>query len=188
MAPGLVDFGRELDRTLATVAPDAQTTDIGHSYGGSVVGTAEQLGLNADRVIYASSAGTGVLDGPWQNPNPDVQRFSMTAPGDPVHFSQSLGGTQHGGDPDNLPGVRRLDTGLYRSGDHEGELVWGPRGHGDYWNDPKSDAFRNMVEVVTGGNQTPYWRRGPDLVPESLYGSPEQPEPPTVLAPGPFSR
>ncbi|MGB3301111.1 alpha/beta hydrolase [Gordonia sp. (in: high G+C Gram-positive bacteria)] len=34
MAPGLVDFGHELDRTLAGIAPDAKTTFIGHSYGG----------------------------------------------------------------------------------------------------------------------------------------------------------
>lgn len=181
MAPGLVDFGRELDRTLATVAPDAQTTYIGHSYGGSVVGTAEQLGLNADRVIYASSAGTGVLDGPWQNPNPDVQRFSMTAPGDPVHFSQSLGGTQHGGDPDNLPGVRRLDTGVYGSGDHKGEVVWGSDGHGGYWDDPESTAFKNMVSVIRGEEPTDYVHRAPDHIP---VGTP--PEPPVILAPGPF--
>ncbi|MCR5977876.1 hypothetical protein GDN83_09040 [Gordonia jinghuaiqii] len=188
MAPGLVEFGRELDRTLDAVAPDAKTTFIGHSYGGAVVGTAEQLGLNADRVIYASSAGTGVLDGPWQNPNPDVERYSLTAPGDPVHFSQSAGGSQHGGDPDSTPGVKRLDTGLYGSGEHDGELVWGPSGHGNYWNDPASDAFANMVKVITGEDPTPYWRRGPDLVLESLGGDPEPPQPPKILAPGPFPR
>ncbi|MFE0751625.1 alpha/beta hydrolase [Gordonia sp. NPDC058843] len=180
MAPGLVGFGRELDRTLAAVAPDAATTYIGHSYGGSVVGTAEQLGLNADRVIYASSAGTGVLDGPWRNPNPDVQRFSLTAPGDPVHFSQSLGGTQHGGDPDNTPGVRRLDTGLYGDGKHSGEIVWGPAGHGSYWDDPTSGAFENMVKVIRGEEPDDYVYRAPDHLPVG-----KKPEPPVILAPGP---
>ena len=180
MAPGLVEFGRDLDRTLAAVAPDAATTYIGHSYGGAVVGTAEQLGLNADRVIYASSAGTGVLDGPWRNPNPDVQRFSLTAPGDPVHFSQSLGGTQHGGDPDSTPGVRRLDTGFYGSDERRGEVVWGPDGHGNYWNYPLSGAFENMVKVVRGEDPSDYVYRAPDHVPVG-----PAPEPPMILAPGP---
>ncbi|MGC4934028.1 alpha/beta hydrolase [Gordonia sp. DT30] len=173
MAPKLVAFGHELDRTLADVAPDAATTYIGHSYGGSVVGTAEQLGLNADRVIYASSAGTGVLDGPWQNPNPHVERYSLTAPGDPIHYAQSQGSIQHGGDPDTAPGVTRLDTGYYGiwNEEHPDELVQGPDGHGDYWNDPSSDAFQNMVKVITGKDPVPYLWRGPD----SELSSPRSP-------------
>ncbi|MGC4933092.1 alpha/beta hydrolase [Gordonia sp. DT30] len=109
MAPDLVSFGHELDRTLDETSPDAKTTFIGHSYGGSIVGTAEQLGLNADNVIYASSAGTGVIDDqPWHNPNDDVRRYSLTAPGDPIQYFQGLE-TQHGGDPDTTPGVTRLE-------------------------------------------------------------------------------
>lgn len=44
MAPKLVAFGKTLDAEIDAVAPGAKTTYIGHSYGGSVVGTAEQLG------------------------------------------------------------------------------------------------------------------------------------------------
>ena len=164
MAPRLVSFGRELDAEIAVHAPDAKTTFIGHSYGGSAVGSAEQLGLNADRVIYASSAGTGVFDGEWQNANPNVERFSLTAPGDPIQYIQSMPGSPHGGDPDSMPGVTRLDTGDY-SGYNKEYLpgpVEGGRGHGGYWDDRESGGFRNMVEVVTGGDPTPYVERQPD--------------------------
>ncbi|MGV9710788.1 alpha/beta hydrolase [Gordonia sp. NPDC003424] len=166
MAPRLVVFGRELDAELAGRSPGAVTTVIGHSYGGSVVGSAEQLGLRADRVIYASSAGTGVFDGPWRNPNPDVGRFSLTAPGDPIQYIQSLPGNPHGGDPDGAPGVTRLDTGYYSAHPEDsalaGTLVSGGSGHGKYWADPDSTAFTNMVRVITGESPTPYVEREPD--------------------------
>ncbi|MEE4025401.1 alpha/beta hydrolase [Gordonia sp. PKS22-38] len=159
MAPDLVAFAAELDAEIAETAPGAATTVIGHSYGGSVVGSAEQLGLRADRVIYASSAGTGVFDGPWRNPNPEVERYSMTAPGDPIHLVQSLPGNPHGDDPDTAPGVHRMDTGLHGA-DPDGRRtpVEGIRGHGDYWQDPASDAFRNVVAVILGEQPTPYPR------------------------------
>lgn len=181
MAPRLVEFGRELDREIARSAPGTPVTYVGHSYGGSVVGTAEQLGLRADRVLHASSAGTGVYDMPWNNPNPDVQRYSMTAPGDMIGASQSAprntgidvdipgipernphGGHPSGTDPDEIPGVTRLDTGYY--GDHNGdgfaEPVFGKDGHGKYWDDPDSTAFQNIAAVIAGGEATAYVERG----------------------------
>lgn len=158
MAPRLVSFARELDTELAAAAPRARTTVIGHSYGGSVVGSAEQLGLRADNVIYASSAGTGVFDGPWRNPNPDVARYSLTAPGDPIHYVQSLPGNPHGHDPDTAPGVARLDTGRYA----DGRLVAGADGHSAYWHDPDSTAFQNMVKVIAGEEPTRYVDHAPD--------------------------
>ncbi|MDL9946581.1 alpha/beta hydrolase [Gordonia sp. ABSL11-1] len=159
MAPRLVEFGKQLDAEIAHHAPGATTTVIGHSYGGSVVGSAEQLGLRADRVVYASSAGTGVFDGPWRNANPDVERFSMTAPGDPIGVVQLLGPLNpHGSDPDTAAGVTRLDSGRYS----DGTLIEGTHGHGDYWKDPGSTAFRNMVDVVRGDSPTPYVERRPD--------------------------
>lgn len=164
MAPELVEFGKEVDRQVAANSPGTPVTYIGHSYGGSVVGSAEQLGLRADRVLYASSAGTGVYEGPWNNANPDVQRFSMTAPGDMIGATQSIdqGVNPHGSDPDEMLGVTRLDTGYYSPGDseHPGEVVFGPDGHGDYWNDRDSTAFRNMVGVVSGGDVNGYVERG----------------------------
>ncbi|MFT4128102.1 MAG: alpha/beta hydrolase [Gordonia sp. (in: high G+C Gram-positive bacteria)] len=156
MAPRLVDFGQALDAELQETSPLATTTVVGHSYGGSVVGTAEQLGLHANRVIYASSAGTGIYDQPWRYD--DVERYSLTAPGDPIHLVQALPGSPHGGDTDTAPGVTRLDTGTYA----DGEVVAGLDGHGGYWNDPDSTAFRNMVDVITGETPSTYLRRMSD--------------------------
>lgn len=162
MAPGLVGFSHALDAEIEATCPGAKTTYIGHSYGGSVVGSAEQLGLRADRVIYASSAGTGVFDTPWSNR--DVERYSLTAPGDLIQASQSLPGNPHGADPDTAEGVIRMDTGFY--GEHNSEkhgLVQGLKGHGEYWNDPDSDAFENMAKVVRGETPTPYVERAADM-------------------------
>ncbi|WP_280301416.1 alpha/beta hydrolase [Nocardia neocaledoniensis] len=181
MAPRLVEFGREIDREVATSMPGTPVTYVGHSYGGSIVGSAEQLGLRADRILHASSAGTGVFDTGWNNPNPDVQRYSMTAPGDLIGVVQSypeggltvpggiqLPGNPHasealGGDPDEAPGVIRLDTGFYgsaRDGHEAGEVIFGTDGHGGYWNDPRSTAFENIAGVIAGTGATAYVERG----------------------------
>ncbi|MEV0435123.1 alpha/beta hydrolase [Nocardia sp. NPDC050413] len=178
MAPKLVEFGREVDREVSSHAPGTPVTYVGHSYGGSVVGSAEQLGLRADRILHASSAGTGVFEGGWNNPNPDVQRYSMTAPGDLIGVVQSypdaglslpglrLPGNPHasdvlGGDPDEVPGVIRLDTGYYGdSSSRAGEVVFGTDGHGKYWDDPGSTAFGNIVGVIAGTDVRAYVERG----------------------------
>lgn len=189
MAPKLVSFGHEIDRAVGAGAPGTPVTYIGHSYGGAIVGTAEQMGLRADRILHASSAGTGILPGEYTNPNPNVQRYSMTAPGDPISLVQSLprdvvdngrfdlpswvpqtvegqlgnplGGLPSATDPDKIPGVTRLDTGYYgREGPHHGEVIVGQNAHGEYWNDPDSDAFHNMAAVISGGEATGYVERG----------------------------
>ncbi|ANY23156.1 hypothetical protein [Gordonia terrae] len=172
MAHRLELFGSELDVEIARHAPAATTTYIGHSYGGSIVGSAEQLGLAPDRVIYASSAGTGIYD----TPHPQgVDRYSLTFPGDPIHYVQSLPGTPHGHDPDTAPGVIRLDTGTVevheRTVDADGRTVnenrrtvdGGLVTHGAYWNDPESTAFQNMVKVITGAEPDLYVPRKPDV-------------------------
>ncbi|OMC04420.1 hypothetical protein A5733_21385 [Mycobacterium sp. NS-7484] len=191
MAPKLVSFGHEIDRAVGERAPGTPVTYIGHSYGGAIVGTAEQMGLRADRILHASSAGTGILTGEYTNPNPDVQRYSMTAPGDPIAVVQSLprdvslsnipgvdqipgiphnvdgrignplGGLPSATDPDNIPGVTRLDTGYYGpEGAHPNQVIVGTDAHGKYWDDYDSDAFRNMVAVINGGEATGYVERG----------------------------
>ncbi|UQE75887.1 alpha/beta hydrolase family protein [Gordonia sp. PP30] len=164
MGASLVGFGRALDAEIAAQAPGAPTTYIGHSYGGSVLGTAEQYGLRADNVVFASSAGIGVAHTPWHDPNPDVHRYSMTPPGDPIHVAQRYGGAVHGGDPDSVPGVQRLDTGFYGPhGKHPGALVAGMDAHSAYLEDPDSTAFGNLVTILRGETPTPYVDRGPDI-------------------------
>ncbi|WP_232719123.1 alpha/beta hydrolase [Gordonia metallireducens] len=169
MARRLELFGTELDAEIARHAPEASTTYIGHSYGGVVVGTAEQLGLTPDRVIYASSAGTGVHDLPHPA---GVDRYSLTFPGDPIHLAQSLPGNPHGSDPDSAPGVTRLDTGTVTIDGRTYDS--GFKTHGGYWNDPDSTAFRNMVKVITGREPDLYVERKPDV--------PELPPPPPGAA------
>jgi hypothetical protein len=152
MAPRLVAFSEDVDRTLDATGRPIPVTYIGHSYGGSIVGTAEALGLTADRTLYVAAAGAGVgVDDPsdWHNRNPDVLRFSMTAPGDFIEAVQGIPEGPHGADPDEMNGVIRLATGNY----DDGRLLAGPQAHSDILNWP-SDAWRNILAVITGDCET----------------------------------
>jgi hypothetical protein len=152
MAPRLVAFSEDVDRTVDDTGRPIPVTYIGHSYGGSIVGTAEALGLTADRTVYVAAAGAGVgVDDPsdWHNRNPDVLRFSMTAPGDFIEAVQGVPGGPHGADPDEMSGVIRLTTGYY----DDGRLMAGPQAHSDILNWP-SDAWRNILAVITGDSET----------------------------------
>jgi Alpha/beta hydrolase len=151
MAPRLVAFSQDVDRTVDAFGRAVPVTYIGHSYGGSILGTAEALGLTADRTLYVAAAGSGVgVDDPgdWHNRNPDVLRFSMTAPGDFIEAVQGVPGGPHGADPDEMPGVIHLATGHY----DDGRLVAGWRAHTDVLNWP-SDAWRNILAVITGDRE-----------------------------------
>jgi hypothetical protein len=152
MAPRLVAFSEDVDRTVDDTGRPIPVTYIGHSYGGSIVGTAEALGLTADRTLYVAAAGAGVgVDDPgdWHNRNPDVLRFSMTAPGDFIEAVQGVPAGPHGADPDEMPGVIRLTTGHY----DDGRLMARPQAHSDIVNWP-SDAWRNILAVITGDSET----------------------------------
>ena len=79
MAPRLVAFSEDVDRTVDARARErpggapVAVTYIGHSYGGSILGTAEAMGLTADQTMYVAAAGAGVgVDDPgdWHNRNP----------------------------------------------------------------------------------------------------------------------
>ena len=56
MAPRLVAFSEDVERTAQSIP----VTYVGHSYGGSILGTAEALGMTADRTLYLAAAGAGV--------------------------------------------------------------------------------------------------------------------------------
>lgn len=144
MAPRLVAFSEDVERRAGRMP----VTYLGHSYGGSILGTAERFGLTADRVIYveAAGAGVGVHDSSdWHNRNADVLRFSITAPGDPISLVQGIPFGSHGADPDQLPGVIRLASGRRLTG----APMAGPSTHSDVLNEP-SDAWRNILAVITG--------------------------------------
>ena len=83
--------------------------------------------------------------GDWHNRNPDVQRYSMTAPGDFIQAVQGVPAGPHGADPDDMPGVIPLATGYY----DDGRLMSGWQAHTDVLNSP-SDSWRNILAVITG--------------------------------------
>jgi hypothetical protein len=148
MAPRLVSFSQDVNRVVDATGRDIDVTYVGHSYGGSILGTAESMGLTADRTVYVEAAGTGVnVDdlGDWHNQNPYVMRFSMTAPGDWIEPLQGMPLNPHGADPDEMPGMIRLATGDY----DDGQGMAGIDSHSDVLNEP-SDAWRNILAVMTG--------------------------------------
>ncbi|MGY4712123.1 alpha/beta hydrolase [Mycolicibacterium sp. CBM1] len=147
MAPRLVAFSEDVERRAGSVP----VTYIGHSYGGSIVGTAERFGLTADRVIYVEAAGAGVgvrNPGDWHNRNPAVLRFSLTAPADPIGLVQGVLFGSHGADPDRMPGVVQLAAGRRLTG----EPMAGLSAHSDVINEP-SDAWHNILAVITGDRE-----------------------------------
>lgn len=144
MAPRLAAFSEDVDRRAGSIP----VTYLGHSYGGSILGTAERFGLTADRVVYVEAAGAGVGVGnpsDWHNRNPAVLRFSMTAPGDPIGLVQGIPFGAHGADPDLMPGVIQLDAGRRLTG----QPMAGPSAHSDVLNEP-SDAWHNILAVISG--------------------------------------
>nr|CRL67355.1 alpha/beta hydrolase [Mycolicibacterium malmesburyense] len=148
MAPRLVAFTEDVDRRVDSTGRRIPVTVIGHSYGGSIVGTAEALGMTSDRTLYVAAAGAGVgVDDPgdWHNRNPHVLRFSMTPPGDFITAVQGIPGGPHGADPDEMPGVISLPAGRY----DDGRPMAGPGAHSDVLNTP-SDAWRAILGVITG--------------------------------------
>jgi len=152
MAPRLAEFSADVDRTVDGTGRQVAVTYVGHSYGGSILGTAEALGMTADRTLYVAAAGAGVgVDDPgdWHNRNPNVLRFSMTAPGDVIELVQGLPGGPHGADPDEMPGVIRLATGHY----DDGRPMAGPRAHTDVINRQDSDSWRTILAVITGDRE-----------------------------------
>ena len=123
-----------------------------HFYGGSIVGTAETMGMTSDRTLFLAAAGAGVgVDdaSEWHNRNPDVVRFSMTAPGDFIEMVQGIPGGPHGADPDEMAGVIPLATGRYV----DGGFVAGFGAHSGMLNRP-SDSWRTILAVITGDAET----------------------------------
>ncbi|MET8999681.1 alpha/beta hydrolase [Amycolatopsis sp. NPDC004169] len=156
MAPDLKHFADDLRGEITSHAGSGVSlTAIGHSYGGATVGLAEAHGLDVDRVLHVESAGMG--HGVWSPSDlpasqAGVQRFSMTAPLDPIVLAQGNAwglewtGIGHGADPDVFPGVTELPTG----NDASGSALWGVSSHNDVLK-PGSDSWTNIYRVLTSG-------------------------------------
>ncbi|MGW1678634.1 alpha/beta hydrolase [Saccharopolyspora sp. NPDC002376] len=174
MGPDLATFSHELRSEVGRVQGDDNGTKItygGHSYGGATVGTAEQHGLDADRVLHIESAGMSEgVHSPDDLPKSqeNVHRYSMTAPGDPIGIAQGAGDLHigHGADPDDFKGTTHLSTGRYPNtgdlpADKRGEVIEGGASHSDVFT-PYSEAWQNMYNVYTGGDVKLYEQ--PDMI------------------------
>ena len=160
--PALRDFVAGLG-----VPAGADSTVIGHSYGGATVGVADRAGLDVDRVLMVESAGAGngvwdVADYRESETGRHIDHYTITAPNDPITLArtdrtlQEWSGLGHGGDPDTMAGFTRLESGRFAL-DHpdpgrRGRLV---EGHSD----PMArgtTSWDNMVAVSTGSRVTPW--------------------------------
>jgi len=128
--------------------PDARVTMIGHSYGSTVVGTADALageGLAVDDIIAMGSPGMGYeaserqgwFDGPLVDNTSDMHIdsdhfWAGAARDDVVTYTEV-----HGNSPvDWSFGGQRITTD-------------GASGHSDYWN-PGTESLRNQAYILTG--------------------------------------
>lgn len=139
-APPLRDCVEGLD-----VPDDVPITVVGHSYGGTIVGAAEALGLRVDRVVHAGVPGIGPgIRSVAEYPDHDalgrprhVTRYALTAPGDLIRLwrkgdaalasaaslrfepvraaGEWVGERVLGADPMTLPGIIDLDTGVWET-------------------------------------------------------------------------
>ena len=171
-APALRDFVAGLP-----LPPGSPLTVLGHSYGGSIIGAADLLGLRGDRIVHIASPGAGpgvrsagdypAID-PLGRPRSPV-RYSLTAPGDPVAWAQRFeapwgvlpaalrrrlqawgAGLSLGVDPARLRGVRILPAGVWEAdgpGHRAGDPLVGRAAHAGVTARGTS-AFRRLVEVV----------------------------------------
>ena len=145
-APALRDFTLGLRESHQ--GPDANVTVIGHSYGSTVVGTADALageGLAVNDIIAMGSPGMGYearerqgwFDGPMVDDISDMHIgadhfWAGAAANDPVTYTEV-----HGNSPvDWSFGGQRITTD-------------GASGHSEYWN-PGTEALRNQAYILTG--------------------------------------
>ena len=150
-APALRDFTFGL--RASHQGPEARTTMIGHSYGTTVVGTADAMagpGLAVNDIVAMGSPGMGYEDesrrpgwGPFRVDGPNVDDVSDmhidgnhfwagAASNDPVTYLEV-----HGNSPvDWSFGGQRIATD-------------GASGHSEYW-DTGTEALRNQAYILTG--------------------------------------
>lgn len=145
-APALRDFTVGLRESHQ--GPDANVTVIGHSYGSTVVGTADAMaghGLAVNDIIAMGSPGMGYearerqgwFDSAWVDDTSDLHIdsdhfWAGAASDDVVSYTEV-----HGNSPvDWSFGGQRITTD-------------GASGHSDYWN-PGTEALRNQAYILTG--------------------------------------
>ncbi|MGM7671052.1 alpha/beta hydrolase [Microbacterium sp. A93] len=156
-APLLAAFDHAADLEMSTDRHrDVPTTYVGHSAGGSLLGTAEREGLDSTNIVYVAPAGTGhEVSSPADTDNEYAYRYLIQTHDDPISWAQSLGGGAHGGsaweasDPVRQMGAVRLESGFMGDGDTV------MSGHTDYF-DPGSTSAQNIEGVVYGTEVRPH--------------------------------
>ncbi|MGW9550059.1 alpha/beta hydrolase [Citricoccus zhacaiensis] len=154
-APLLAAFDMATDLDFPA---DVRSTYVGHSAGGSMLGTAEREGLDSTNIVYVAPAGQGNNVGsPQDTTNPDAHRYWIQTNQDPISLAQGLGGGAHGrswwegSDIDGHMGAIRLESGFLRDGTDtimgEGDGLTG--GHSSYF-DRGSDSALNLSGVIQG--------------------------------------
>lgn len=143
----LAAFDAALD--LETASSGAEQIYVGHSFGGSAIGSAEALGhdLTADVVVYAGAPGAGFgIRGPQDTANPSARRYALVATGDlnPAAGHLFFGRTM-GAAPLSAMGVTRLSTGFLDHARREHRL----RNHDDYFV-PGSTSAQNLRAIALG--------------------------------------
>lgn len=192
------DGGRALLRFVEGLGMEDRTvTAIGHSAGGGIVGFADAIGLRVDRTFLVAPSGSGLgietegmatperyPDAGWDGDRREVRRFTMTAPGDLIWIAQQseeLSGVRpddwgHGSNPNDHEQIIRVETGQFE----DGRRLEGPDAHSRVV-EPGTDAWRNIIGVVTGGEVIPYREERHNLFFErNVYDDPAYPGTPAV--------
>jgi hypothetical protein len=155
LGPKLADFANALRPTTG-----ASITGIGYSYGGAVLGMAENVGIQLDRSVSMAGAGlgSGVTSVDDYALTSDSPHYAMMAPGD--HFvghSQGLelGPLGHGASPlEPATGFIRLDTGHHFDAE-TGEPLEVVRGHSAIWA-RGSTPVRQLANLLIGAPVVPF--------------------------------
>jgi hypothetical protein len=167
LGEALAQFTHELRAELDSrldAGPPVPIVVAGHSFGGAVVGAAELYGMDADVVLHIASAGMGQVRDPYDYPEPERPRYSMTAPGDLIGFVQGAPAPPwlgHGPDPDDFRCVGGLATGSLPAdpnlrdelgdplGERAGSQISGFSSHSDVFI-RYSDAWWQIYRVFMG--------------------------------------
>jgi hypothetical protein len=168
-APRLAAFDGALDLELPA---DVRSTYVGHSAGGSLLGTAERVGLDSSTIVYVAPAGVGHdVGSPEDTTNADADRYWIQTRDDPIWAAQGFGGGAHGpsswegSNPDRQMGAHRLESGFLRDGTDTlmGEDDGMMGGHTSYFRSG-SDSALNLQGVIEDTEVSLY------VKPELHYG------------------
>lgn len=168
-APRLAAFDHAAD---LEIPESARTTAIGHSAGGSMLGTAERkdYGLTSNNIVYVAPAGQGhEVGSPAETANPDAHRYWIQTNYDLIEAAQNAGGGGHGpnwwsgSDIAGDMGATRLESGYLPDGSVMGQDDGFAGGHSSYF-DADSTSADNLESIIRGGDsEVVLYHEGEDI-------------------------